>query len=249
MTPAALVDALSAIRLEGVFNPYRDHCSIYDRDDAARRRRDNLVTFVEAILHAGGASIWIARDLGYRGGRRTGLPLTDEVHLPVMSSVYGGLLLHRATIGPPMAERTAAIVWNLLARIYRPIFLWNVFPLHPHEAGEPFSNRCHTRRERVACEGLFIALLEMLAPTKIVAIGRDSAKALEKLGLRFHSVRHPSYGGQSDFIRGLSDLYRVREPEPSDKEAKARCSVAFKRPATPPVPEHTVPRARRFHYV
>lgn len=219
MTPAAFVDALSAIRLEGVFNPYRDRCSTYDRDDAPRRRRANFVTFLEATLRAGGDSIWIARDLGYRGGRRTGLPLTDEVHLPVMSSVYGGLPLCRATIGPPMAERTAAIVWQLLAHIDRPVFLWNVFPLHPHEVGKPLSNRCHTRRERVACQALFIALLEMLAPAKIVAIGRDSAKALEKLDLRFHSVRHPSYGGQGDFIRGISELYRVREPEPVDMEA------------------------------
>jgi Uracil DNA glycosylase superfamily len=219
MTPAALVDALSAIRLEGVFNPYSERCSIYDRSDAPRRRRDNLRAFVEAVLHVGVDSIWIARDLGYRGGRRTGLPLTDEVHLPIMSSLYGGLPLRRATVGPAMAERTAAIVWQLLARIDRPVFLWNVFPLHPHEAGEPFSNRCHTRQERAVCEELFIALLEMLAPTKIVAIGRDSAKALEKLHLRSYSVRHPSYGGQSDFIRGVSQFYEVREPDPFDKNA------------------------------
>src|SRR5262249_29263157 len=89
-------------------------------------------------------SIWIARDLGYRGGRRTGLPLTDEVHLPTFSHVFGGLKVHRATIGPPVAERTAAIVWRMLRCISVPVFLWNVFPFHPYLPGEPLSNRCHS---------------------------------------------------------------------------------------------------------
>lgn len=231
MTPATLVNTLSTIRLEGVFNPYRERCSIHDRDDAPDRRKENLIVFLEAVLHFGVDSVWIARDLGYRGGRRTGLPLTDEVHLPIMSRLYGGLPLRRATIGPVMAERTAAIVWQQLARIDRPIFLWNVFPLHPHEIGEPLSNRCHTRHERATCEELSSALLEMLAPTKIVAIGRDSSKALEKFRLRFHSVRHPSYGGQSDFIRGLSKLYRVGESEKAARSSMfeglhAACSAA-----------------------
>jgi hypothetical protein len=50
--------------------------------------------------------MWIARDLGYRGGRRTGVPLADDVHLPLVGQLLGGVELQRATKGPLIAERT-----------------------------------------------------------------------------------------------------------------------------------------------
>ena len=113
MNPAAFVDALAAIHLEDVFNPYSDRCQLHDRADAPQRRRANLLAVVKAAAEDGIDSVWIARDLGYRGGRRTGLPLTDEIHLQTFSDFYGGLTLSRATKGPPVAERTAAIIWKV----------------------------------------------------------------------------------------------------------------------------------------
>ena len=130
MKPAAFVDALAAVRLQDVFNPYSDRCALHDRADAPQRRRANLFAVVEVAFEEGVDSVWIARDLGYRGGRRTGLPLTDEIHLQTFSQIYGGLALSRATKGPPVAERTAAIIWKVLSEINKPVFLWNIFPLH-----------------------------------------------------------------------------------------------------------------------
>ncbi len=212
MTPSAFIDALSAIRLDSVFNPYSDRCGFWDRADAPRRRRANLRAFLDAALRMDIDSVWIARDLGYRGGRRTGLPLTDEVHLPTFSQTYGGLSLSRATIGPPVAERTAAIIWQVLARIDWPIFLWNIFPLHPFERSEPLSNRCHTRAERQACQDLFFVLLDLLQTRRIVAIGRDAQHALAEFDLECHPVRHPSYGGQTAFITGMAEVYSLPAP-------------------------------------
>ena len=94
---------------------------------------------LDAAIAAHVDTIWIARDLGYRGGRRTGVPLTDEVHLGQAAALMGGIVLDRATRGPVVAERTAAIVWSVLTRIGEPAVLWNIFPLHPHEADDPFS--------------------------------------------------------------------------------------------------------------
>src|SRR6266487_807756 len=121
MRPDTFIEALATMHLEDVFNPYADRCKIYDKQDATDIRRENLCTFLTAATTQSIDSIWIARDLGYRGGRRTGLPLTDEVHLPTFSKAFGGLKLHQATIGPPVAERTAAIVWRMLARISVPV--------------------------------------------------------------------------------------------------------------------------------
>jgi hypothetical protein len=87
MKPSAFVEALTAIQLDGVFNPYSDRCILHDRADAPQRRRANLLAVVEAASEDGIDSVWIARDLGYRGGRRTGLPLTDEIHLQMFSEI------------------------------------------------------------------------------------------------------------------------------------------------------------------
>jgi uracil-DNA glycosylase len=155
--------------------------------------------------------MWIARDLGYRGGRRTGVPLTDEVHLQTAGSLLGGITLSRATRGPIVAERTAAIVWRILSKIGEPAVLWNVFPFHPHELADPLSNRCHTRKEREACWPLLEALVAMVRPQRIIAIGRDAGLALTDLAVPVQLVRHPSYGGQAEFIAGLHKIYGSKE--------------------------------------
>jgi uracil-DNA glycosylase len=211
-TPRSFATALANARLPAVFNPYRDSCPIHDRSDAPRVRKRNLTQCLEAALDARLDTMWIARDLGYRGGRRTGLPLTDEVHLASASTLLGGITLDRATRGPIVAERTAAIIWSVLAHIKAPVVLWNVFPLHPHEAADPMSNRCHTRSERDATWPLLMAMIAMVAPRRIVAIGRDAGLALARIDIPVTMVRHPSYGGQAEFIAGVYALYGLDEP-------------------------------------
>ena len=210
MNPKTFVALLAEVKLPGVFNPYVDHCKVHDRADAPSRRKQNLQLFLEATLDKKVETIWIARDLGYRGGRRTGVALTDDVHLEHASRLLGGAALKRATRGPAVAERTAAIVWKVLAQLDEPVFLWNVFPFHPHEPRDQFSNRCHTRDERLTTLPILQALIEMIQPKQLVAIGRDAQLALKDLETPVATVRHPSYGGQSEFMSGLYSLYGVK---------------------------------------
>ena len=201
------VDALCNVRLNHVFNPYTDHCPLYDREDAATMRRQNLERSLTSAIELGVRTIWIARDLGYRGGRRTGLALTDEMHLGAYSALFRGLPVERATKGPPVGERTANTIWRMLARVGQPVFLWNVFPLHSHAPEEPMTNRCHTAKERESCSWFFHALLNLLNPDKIIAIGSDAHKAVDSMGINSVQVRHPSYGGQNVFIRQIEEAY------------------------------------------
>jgi hypothetical protein len=53
----------------------------------------------------------------------------------------------------------------------------------------------------------------MLRPKSIIAIGRDAHKSLIDLAIACHAVRHPSYGGQTEFIRGMNELYNL-DPQP-----------------------------------
>lgn len=218
MTSAArcFVDDLAAVALPHVFNPYTDHCPLHDRLDAADRRRRNLELSLEAAIAFKVKTIWIARDLGYRGGRRTGLALTDEAHLDAYSELFRGLPVERATVGPAVGERTANTIWRMLNRLQAPVFLWNVFPLHPHEPRDPMSNRCHTARERDACGAFLHAIIQLLNPDQVFAIGGDAHRAVGALGIESVQVRHPSYGGQNVFIRQIEEAYNLPKLEERD---------------------------------
>jgi hypothetical protein len=201
------VAALAAIKLPNVFNPYSDICSIYDIAKASKVRCRNLVTYLRAIEQLESDTIWMGRDLGYRGGRRTGLALTDESHLPALEDCYPGSRPVRATIGPAIAERTATEIWAMIRQLPVPPLLWNVFPFHPHEPEEQLSNRRFTARELDAVDELNRELVEWLGIRRIICIGQDAAKYAETFDVEVECVRHPSYGGVKDFRSGVQNLY------------------------------------------
>jgi uracil-DNA glycosylase len=89
--------------------------------------------------------------------------------------------------------------------------LWNVFPYHPHEHDDPFSNRAHTAAEREVAMPLLKILIDMFKPRQLIAIGRDAQQALAELEAPVVGVRHPSYGGQSEFTAGVLKLYGLTQ--------------------------------------
>lgn len=208
MTPTCFVRELTSLNFKHTFNPYSDRCTAYDLDDAPRSRSQTLQSVLEAATEREIDSLWIGRDLGYRGGRRTGLGLTDDVHVHAHAERWE-LSIERPTKGEAIAEQTAAVTWRVLSQINVSVFLWNVFPLHPHEPGNPFSNRCHNARERRAGEEFLSELILLLKPCRLVAIGNDAAQSARHLCSqpKVIQVRHPSYGGQTEFLTQISELY------------------------------------------
>jgi uracil-DNA glycosylase len=209
------VSTMRGLSFANVFNPYSDHCAVYDHVGAARKRAKALTEILTAAVGGGVHSIWIGRDLGYRGGRRTGLALTDDVHVSAHAARWG-IRIDRCTKGQAVKERTAAFAWTVLERIDLPVFLWNVFPFHPHDPGQPFTNRSHCARERRAGEEILAELLALLRPSRIVAVGGDAARSAARIApLLITQVRHPSYGGQSEFLNQMEIIYRLGRPHRS----------------------------------
>jgi hypothetical protein len=206
---ARFVSTIRSLSFDDAFNPYLDRCPIHDRADAPAKRSAALRGILEAAASRGIHSVWIGRDLGYRGGRRTGLALTDDVHVAVHGARWG-MKIERSTKGPAVKERTAALAWSVLEEIELPVFLWNVFPLHPHEPNLPFTNRSHKSVERAAGEALLSDLLKLLQPERVVALGGDAARCAERVAGSCVRIRHPSYGGQADFLRQMFELYGRR---------------------------------------
>jgi len=217
MRPVHFVEALGILDFENTFNPYSNRCAVHDLDDAPWRRSQMLRSMLEAATKLEIDSIWIGRDLGYRGGRRTGLALTDDVHIHAHAERWG-VSIERPTKGEAVAERTAAVVWSVLSQIEASVFLWNVFPLHPHESDDPFSNRSHNSCERRAGEELLFQLILLLKPCRLIAIGNDAARTAHRLAYRQEvvQVRHPSYGGQKQFLAQVRELYDVPGGEVQD---------------------------------
>ena len=207
MNAELFVNHLSQITFNGVFNPYRDLCDEHDHSESPAIRRLNLQRYLDAAVNYEVESVWLGRDCGYRGGRRTGIALTDEINLEALDYMFGISGLAKATIGEPVKERTATEVWKIIREVDAKVFLWNIFPFHPFEDGNPMSNRCHSAREFNECKELLCCLLEWLQPKMIVAIGADAHKALSRLKFKASPVRHPSYGGHLEFANGIRQLY------------------------------------------
>jgi len=208
MKPAKFVQELRELKCENTFNPYSDTCDVHDLARAPELRSKTLLSMLEVAVDQEIDAIWIGRDLGYRGGRRTGLALTDDIHINEHARRWE-LSATRPTRGVVMKERTAAIIWSVLSKIEVHIFLWNVFPLHPYISGSHFSNRMHNAYERKIGERFLFQIIQILKPRRLIAIGNDAAQSARRMGYEnaVIQVRHPSYGGQSHFLKQLGELY------------------------------------------
>ena len=208
MRAGKFVENLQNMSFANVFNPYSDRCAVYDLHNAPRIRSITLTRVLEAAITMHVDALWIGRDLGYRGGRRTGLAFTDDAHLQTHADVWR-VAADRATAGEPITERSATVIWKALNDIKGSIFLWNVFPLHPHLPFNSFTNRIHSRAERHWGSEVLSELIELIKPTILVPIGKDAATAIARLDTttRVYAVRHPSFGGMKQFNSQIKQCF------------------------------------------
>ena len=214
----AFLDDLSAYEAARVFNPWTMNCEAVDVENSFGVRRENLHAVLCACADAEEVDVWIGRDLGWRGGRRTGVALVDESSLDDYALSIEVTGLKKATTGPAMRERTATEIHLARARVSRKLFFWNVFPFHPYEDGQPQSNRMHTRRERDVGLAFLTRVLDLLPVGRVVTIGNDATHALQAAEVSCCPVRHPSYGGQKEFHQQVDVHYGIPSIQPSQAD-------------------------------
>ncbi|HHX8477750.1 TPA: uracil-DNA glycosylase family protein, partial [Vibrio diabolicus] len=183
---------------ETVFNPYKD-------ENAVNNLREYLSLFLSDV---GNVHMLVGEAPGYLGCRITGIPFTSSEQLastehPVLLQIKDKLRF--ASI---QSENTANFMWEVLGERNHIPLLWNSFPFHPYNKGNPKSNRAPNASELIIGREFLEDLYEIFSPSKIASIGRKGEKALRIAfpDSEIQYIRHPSYGGKSDFIMGMQNF-------------------------------------------
>jgi len=201
----SLLTQLHNLQLDDVCNPYSTNC-VGDHLNSASIRLENLHKYLKRIEELQPDIAWFGEALGHRGGRRSGLPFSDDLQIETFNETYG-ISAEIATEPPAVGEVTAKIIWDEILHLDQPPLLWNVFPFHPY-GKDHGSNRKPRIRELEATASIIHDILELSQPTTILAVGRTAESWLQRLGYETHYIRHPSYGGISAFREHIQRYYQ-----------------------------------------
>ena len=112
-------------------------------------------SYLEELDAIGPRLLLVGEAVSYRGGRLTGIPFVSEtvmlcgIDLANGSHVLGSERGYRkADLSTRVStEASATMVWGTIRDIEPLPLLWNAFPFHPFDAGNPLTNRMPTPAE------------------------------------------------------------------------------------------------------
>ncbi|MFT7684909.1 MAG: uracil-DNA glycosylase [Candidatus Azotimanducaceae bacterium] len=183
---------------QALFNPYLD-----------ANLANNLEHYLRMMRRQQGRkTLLVGEAPGYLGCRLTGVPFSS-CHLILNSEhVFLSRLNKRVKLQSETKETSAQTVWQyLLDKKTVPLF-WNAFPYHPHKSKAPKTNRKPNASEIRQGVQFLEALDDIFKVEKVASLGRAGLLAAQ---LAFPQskpkyIRHPSYGGKKDFIKGMNSF-------------------------------------------
>lgn len=193
-------------------NPYATETE-HDAPGAAAIRRANLKAALEAVARAAPAGhprvLVVPEAPGPWGCRFSGIPFTNERQLVDPDFPVDGRPSSRqfAETGEPIKEYSGSIYWDAMLPHWGRFWTWNAVPFHPHKDGQPLTIRTPTVREIRRWHGVLRALVLILEPAAVVAVGRKAEGALQAIDADPVYVRHPSQGGATLFREGMAALW------------------------------------------
>jgi uracil-DNA glycosylase len=179
-------------------------------------RRANLHRYLEDIAARQSGIVLVAEAPGYRGMRLTGVPMVSRRILregvPSLE-MFGTERGYQDVVEPGFevihSEQTSSILWNILPELGIVPLVWGSFPFHPHQPGNPLSNRKPRTSEVRLGEPFVQELLDLFAPQKIIAVGNVGYGLLTQMGIPSVKIRHPAQGGKNDFVAGMRANARI----------------------------------------
>lgn len=184
-----------------VFNPYKCENAV-----------NNLRIYLELLISTENElHMLIGEAPGYKGCRITGIPFTSSEFLIKTENPWLIKIKDKLHFSEVESENTANFMWQCIEELdTTPPLLWNSFPFHPHIKGNPKSNRAPKATELKLGITYLAELYDLLKPAHMASIGRKGEQAL-KLAFPEQPViyiRHPSYGGKNDFIKGMQKFMK-----------------------------------------
>lgn len=206
-TPQRLVAALRGYRSEAVFNPWGQQCEMDAVRHAAAARRRRLIAHLSVRQVR---LVLVGEAAGYQGCRYSGIPFTSE-RLLLEDAIPRAASLGQRRISSrprPWSEPSASIVWRTLHATghAQHTVLCNAFPWHPQGKRGAHSNRRPSEAERRDGLAWLERLLALYPRAHVGAVGRSAERSLDELGVRYSGLRHPAYGGATEFARGVRTL-------------------------------------------
>jgi hypothetical protein len=182
-------------------------------------RRRNLRLYLDQMADIHPKLLLIGEAVSYRGGRLTGIAFVSESVMLAGVETRNGRILgagsgyRKATAGPKLStEASATMVWGTIRDIAPLPLLWNAFPFHPFQPGNPLSNRAPSAAELLLGEKFIARLMRLFAFEQVVAIGNSASLSLQRMHIEHTKVRHPSQGGKNLFVDGMARLSQHSRP-------------------------------------
>lgn len=203
------IQLLKDVQIEGLFNPFTDVCPHHDKPDAPEIRTRNLREYLKVADIANSCVLGEAG--GYNGYRRTGIAFTDNLTLDLLSETFKIGKLHVATKSGNDKERSATFVWRIIPKLENPPFIWNMNPMHPFDPKKgQLSNKKPSAKQQEAVHEAMMYFFDRFQFKNIYAIGQYAKEKMLKLYNREVAyIRHPSYGGQTEFTETMYDTFKI----------------------------------------
>ena len=210
-----VVGLADAPQNDQLFNPWFA-TDEHDHDNAHLLRQQNLIAYLRSRQNA--QFLFVGEAAGCQGCRFSGIPMTSERMLrghhngvrpediflgggaqdPISSSEHAPNAT-AARLG--YTERTATTVWRVLRTELgiQPFefVLWNLVPWHPHNEGQPLTNRLPNEAECRAGLRHTEAIINLFPQALVIPVGNTAGATL--------AAPHPSRR-QNAFRAGVERL-------------------------------------------
>lgn len=189
------ISRLSRVRKTG------NTTNLYSGDNRESRiRRNNLCVYLTKMKKINPDFLILGEAPGYKGCRLSGIAFTSERVLSENDFFKKEPIQFINDKNNLESEISATIVWGELSKYDgAPPLIWNIFPFHPHVMNDTKTNRTPIKGELEEGKVFLNDLLKIFEIKKIIALGRKAESQLDKIGVPYCYVRHPSNGGKNKF--------------------------------------------------